>query len=205
VSGSGVSVHAEYVSRPTSFLIIASIGQEGEMGFFSKLFSLNNKPPELAVALQMERLADASRMATAMMLMHELGMPQADNESEQMQIATRAGLQASLIFDKPLAPEHELLDIEAERKKVLEWLEDRPLFKELVVQTLRVDNIVRFAKTGQPPNPLIGASLLGNFGKQFRNGPSPDSYNSLLSDVIHSMPAQIQAKMVAWLQQNRDW
>lgn len=172
------------------------------MGFFSKLFGSKNKPAIPNVIAQMERLANASRMATAMMMMHDLGMSQASGESGQMDIATRVGAQASLLFDKPLAPEHVRLNIEREREEALIWLERQQLFKQLVVQTLRVDNTVEFARTGQAPDPIIGATILERYGKQFREEPNPESYNSLLSAVIHSMPTQLQASMVVWLQKN---
>ncbi|MBI3574472.1 MAG: hypothetical protein HY083_02270, partial [Gammaproteobacteria bacterium] len=100
------------------------------------------------------------------------------------------------------APEHVRLDIEREREEALAWLERQQLFKQLVVQTLRVDNTVEFARTGQAPNPIIGAAILERYGRQFREEPNPESYNSLLGEVIHSMPTQLQSKMVVWLQKH---
>ena len=155
------------------------------MGFFTKLFGSRNNPAKPNVIAQMGRLAEAARMATVMMIMHDLGMSQVDGESEKLSIATRAGAQASLLFDKPLASEHELLHVDREREVALAWLERQPLFKKLVVQTLRVNNTVEFARTGQAPDPIIGAAMLEHYGRQFREEPNPESFYSLLSEVIH--------------------
>ena len=172
------------------------------MGFFSNLFGAKNKPALHNVITQMERLTKDSYMATAMMMMHDAGMSQANEESEQLNIAARVGAQASLLFDKPLASEHMQLDIEREREEALAWLERQSLFKKLVVQTLRVDNTIEFARTGQAPNPIVGAAILERYGKQYRDEPNPETYNSLVSEVIHSMPTQLQGNIVIWLQKN---
>ena len=169
------------------------------MGFFSKLFSSRRN----RVAAQMARLADAARMATALMLMHDMGMSNANNQAKQESIANRAGAQGSLLFGKPLDPGHRFLNLEKERDEAFAWLELQPLFKKLVVQTLRVDNTVAFALTGEAPMPVIGIATLERYGAQFRDGPNPVSYQSLVSEVIHSMPSQLQSAMVAWLQDNR--
>ena len=173
------------------------------MGFFTKLFGAKDKLATPFVVGQMERLANASRMATAMMLMHDLGISKAGSEKEQMQIAVRAGAQACLLFDQPLAPEHGDLDTEAERYFAFTWFDRQSLFKKLIVQTLRVDNTLHYARSGQVPDPIIGKTLLESFGKQFKEEPNPDSYYALLGEAINSMPAELQAKMVAWLQQNK--
>ncbi len=172
------------------------------MGIFTKLFGAKNMSATPSVVVQMERLANASRMATAMMLMKELGMSEAGSEEEKMQIAVRAGAQASILFDQPLAPEHGDLDIEAERYSVLAWFKRQSIFKELIVQTLRVDNTLQYARSGQAPDPIIGKVLLESYGEEFKEAPDPESYYKLLREVIHAMPEELQAKMVAWMRQN---
>lgn len=172
------------------------------MRFFSNLFGSKNKPALPNVITQMERLTKVSYMATTMMMMHDAGMSQASEDSEQLDIATRIGAQASLLFDKPLAPEQMQLDIEREREEALAWLERQVLFKKLVIQTLRVNNTIEFARTGQAPDPIIGAAILERYGEQYQDEPNPETYNSLVSEVIHAMPTQLQANMVIWLQKN---
>lgn len=152
---------------------------------------------------QMERMADASRMAAAMMLLNDLGMDQASTELERERVAIRAEAQASLLFDKLLVYEHQQLEVDRERAEALAWMERWPVFQELIVQTLRVDNTLEYARTGQAPEPIIGATVLERYGRQFPDAPDPESYPALLSKAIHSMPAQLQAKVVAWLEMNK--
>lgn len=149
----------------------------------------------------MERLTKASYIATAMM-MHDGGMSQASVESEQSNIATRVGAEASILFDKPLIREPMRLDIEREREEALAWLDRQLLFRKLVVQTLCVDKTVESARTGQAPEPLVGADILERYGETVSRKTNPESYSSLVSEVIHSMPARLQSNMVIWLQKN---
>jgi hypothetical protein len=73
-----------------------------------------------------------------------LGVDHAKNDTERFAVTVKAGAHASLLFDVPLAPEHKKLDVEAERKAAYAWLTRQPVFKELVVQTLRVQNTLAY-------------------------------------------------------------
>lgn len=106
------------------------------MGFLSKLFGIK-KAWTPRVLEEMGRLSEVSRMAVAMSLMEDLGAGKVAG-NERLRLVVKAGCQASLLFDTPLAPEHAHLDADAERREAMAWIASKPLLRHLVVQTLRV-------------------------------------------------------------------
>lgn len=172
------------------------------MGFFSRLFGSTNKPSDSSikrVMAQMGRLSELSEMATTMIIIEDIGWNQATSNREKETLLTRAGAQASLLFDTSLEPEYQVLDIERERKEALAWLERRPIFKELIVQTLRVRNTVKYSLTGQSPDPVIGISILELYGEHFPNEPNPENYNELIVKAVNSLPPLSQQKFLSQL------
>lgn len=172
------------------------------MGFFSRLFGSINKSSEssiVRVMTQMGRLSELAEMATTMKIMEDIGWNQATSNLEKENILTRGGAQASLLFDISLEPEYLTLDIERERKESLAWLERRPIFKELIVQTLRVRNTVTYSLTGQSPDPIIGISILEQYGEHFPNEPNPENYNELLVRAVNSLSPLSQQKFMSQL------
>lgn len=170
------------------------------MGFFSKLFGSTNKPSDssiIRVMAQMGRLSELAEMATTMIIIEDIGWNQATSDLERETLLNRAGAQANLLFDAPL--EYHVPDIERERKEAFAWLERRPIFKELIVQTLRVRNTGMYALTGQSPDPIIGISILEQYGKHFPNEPNPENYNELLVKAVNSLPALSQQKFLSQL------
>lgn len=171
---------------------------ETNMGFFSKLFGLENKrsetPNETApnALIHMHKLAYTSSMATGMLMMHDLGLPDAKTDEDKQRIHTRGSIQARLIFGKPMKPEHQQFDIDSEYKALLAWLESRPIFKELVVQTLRVENVLAFTRTGQTPDPVIGKAVLERYGRDFPTEVDPENYRKLLNTAVNAMPPYLQ-------------
>jgi len=150
----------------------------------------------------MGNMADTAHMATACMMMHDFGMDKAKDDSERMSIAARVGAQASIIYDKPLAPEHQNLDIDKVRYDALTWLDHQHVFKELVIQTLRVANSLEYLSRGQVPGPTIGASVLERYKNHSPEDLNPDAYQALLSKAIDPMPSQWRKKLQDWRQRN---
>jgi hypothetical protein len=169
------------------------------MGFLSKLLGIKKEWTPRVVE-EMGRLSEASRRAVAMSLMEDLGAGKVAG-NERLRLVAKAGCQASLLFDTPLAPEHAHLDADAEREEVFAWIASKPLLRHLVVQTLRVLPTVHLAKTAQPLDPLPGIRVLERFGKEFPLVPSPNSYEGLLREVLYAMPDELRARMRSWMQQ----
>lgn len=170
------------------------------MGFLSKLFGIKQEARTPRVVEEMGRLSEISRMAVAMSLMEDLGAGKVAG-NERLRLVAKAGCQASLLFDTPLAPEHAHLDVNAEWREVMSWIARKPLLRRLVVQTLRVLPTVHLAATAQPLDPLPGIRVLERFGKEFPLAPSPTSYEGLLRQVVEAMPDELRARMRSWMQQ----
>ena len=173
------------------------------MGIFSKLFGSGDKDHKsegekmVDVMAQMNKLSYTSSFAVGMMIIHDLGADNAKTDTEREALHARGSIQAELMFGRSLDSNISRSIIDAEYKALLAWLERRPEFKELVVQMLRVEGVLAYARTGKAPDPVIGKDILERFGKLYPALTGPEPFNELLARALRSMPQQLSTAVIA--------
>lgn len=165
------------------------------MGFLSKLFGPKDHPlPE--IMRKMELLTHLAEGILVFMLMEDVGVDKTKDQTERERLGNRVGYQARLLMSGTLnKPEYRNLVPEAEALNAAVFMEKNLLMMELVVQTLRVNNTIHFARYGEPSEPLIGVEVLENYGSRVRQEPDPDNYAALVQKVIDSMSDMGKARM----------
>lgn len=169
------------------------------MGFLSKLFGPKERPlPE--IMQKMEVRTKLASGALVYMLMEDVGVDRATDQTERERLATRAGYQAKLLLSEPLnRPKYGSVSGDIESLNAAVFMEKNPLMMELVVQTLRVKNTIYFAKYGEASKPLIGIEVLEYYGPKVKIEPDPDNYAALVRKVIDSMSTIGKARMAGLL------
>lgn len=154
------------------------------------------------LAARMDAQANIAQLAMAMALLSHFRVQQAPNDAEKSARAAKASAVANHFFGKESDLAHTRgFDLPSLYEEGNAWLQKNPLFKELVVQSLRVLNTVEFARTGKAP--VIGESLLVQFGPEFPLSPNPETYAALVAKAVESLPPEEQASVKRFLTQSR--
>lgn len=111
---------------------------------------------------------------------------------------SRAGARTNFLYGHEASVEHkQQFDMSVEERAALEWLQRNELFKELVVQTLRVIATVRYGRgLGNAVSPVIGEQILLDFGPAFPVAPEPDTYGALVLRAIETLDEKDRAAFV---------
>ena len=136
---------------------------------------------------RMEMLVAIAQLVTYAALCEANGAYQATSEVEKNRLGAIAAAKANYLFarepdDKYLA-DFNLSQLNEETET---WLSQNPTFQELVVQSLRVQNMVMYGRTGAVHD-LIGAKLLGKYGELFPVAPDPESYPTLIKRALDEL------------------
>ena len=146
---------------------------------------------------RMATSASVARIVTFRALSITLEIDSAESKDKRAAIARSAGARTNFLFGSESTETHvENLDLGAEHQAAIEWLETNTLFRELVVQTRRVESTVRYGQTGSVE--AIGGSILANYGREFPDAPNPESYAALVKRAIDSLPERERAQFNRW-------
>jgi hypothetical protein len=151
----------------------------------------------------MARMGDMTRVAqmtTYVALENELGVADARSEEEKSSIAARAAARTNFLYGEAPADMHKNLDLAREHRFASDWLSANPLFRELVVQTLRVLSVVKFHRTQEVPR--AEATVLDKYGHEFPSAPTPETYPVLLQRALATLTDTQQAEINAWAQRS---
>jgi hypothetical protein len=145
---------------------------------------------------RMGTLFSQSQMTTSLGLMKYYGFDEAQSEAEKNERAARAAAGANYLFGTAPSPMHlqqfNIPEIEAE---ACEWLRNNPVFRELVVQSLRVATTINSEASRTVS--IVGEKLLETFGREFPNAPDPTSYEQLVNEAICLLPPAYQQSILA--------
>jgi hypothetical protein len=144
----------------------------------------------------MGALLNRSQMAIGLGMMKYYGFDEAQSEAEKNESAARGAAGANYLFGMAPSPKHSeqfnMLEIEAE---ACEWLRNNPVFRELVVQSLRVATTINSEASGTAS--IVGEKLLETFGREFPNAPDPTSYEELINKAILLLPSTFQQSILS--------
>jgi hypothetical protein len=114
---------------------------------------------------RMDNLTKVAQMATCVAITRELKNREANEESV---VGMKGAARANFLFGHKGSELHrQQLDLPSEERAALEWLRDNAVFCELVVQSLRVMNMVGFGRHGTVGavvgEPMAGKDLVTGF------------------------------------------
>jgi hypothetical protein len=142
-------------------------------------------------ARKMQRLLMVAQLATVERFVR-------DHSSQRPDLSERAAAAANYLFGNSAMPVRAQLDLTAERANARQWLKDNQRIRELVIQSLRVANVIGWAEAGVGSG--VGLELLEAFGKEFPVSPKLSTYRGLVRRFVESLPASKEkAKLEARL------
>jgi len=106
------------------------------------------------------------------------------NYKDEEELNQIMAIRTNFLFGKKLSESHAHLDFKSEFNAAIGWLASDSLFRELIVQSLRVMNTSRISKGGD--SVILGDDILSIFGYLY-NEPNPDSYEMLVFKGIDSL------------------
>lgn len=161
--------------------------------FFKSLFSDSKK----RVANYASGLAQVAQFVVYMALMNyfKAKNPTTDEDSQR----EIAAAWANYLFGKESSESHAHLDLNAENAKAAHWLENEGcVFESIVIQGIRINNMVDYARTGKAN--LIGIDLLAKFGKQHPDAPDLEKYSAmLLLAIVGHLEQNQQGAIFNWI------
>src|ERR1700732_588812 len=139
----------------------------------------------------MQRLLKVAQFATMTQFTHD----HAHSTSQQEELYERAAAAANYLFGNSAIPTQAQLDLVAEHAKAREWLKRNQNIRELVVQSLRVANVIGWAESGIRPE--TGMELLETFGREFPESPQLNAYRALVRQIVVALPqSDVQRKLM---------
>jgi len=113
------------------------------------------------------------------------------NEKYEFQILRTAAM-VNFLFGKPTQEMHiKQLNLDSEKNAALEWLRKNLIFRELVVQSLRVKNTTDFG-SGKIDGSITGEEILTAFGSEYPIAPNPKYYEALVDKAFLSLSPDMQ-------------
>jgi hypothetical protein len=134
----------------------------------------------------MERLVTIAQLAVSVKLINDYGFQETSSDDERNAVVAKAAATTNYLFGKSPSPMHAHLDLAAEHAAAREWLKKNSPMCELVVQSLRVANVIGWGTSGTLPE--IGMELLEAFGKEYPDSPSVDTYEALVRRFVAALP-----------------
>jgi hypothetical protein len=128
------------------------------------------------------------------------GFDRAKSEAEKNDVAARASAAANFLNGQTPGLLHAHLDLPRIYADTRQWLRENATMRELVVQTLRVSHTVNH-QVGRPDRVTEGMLLvLREFGDEFPAEPRMDSYKTLLSRAIATLPVENRQRLIAFME-----
>ena len=148
------------------------------------MFGWLKKVSKDRVLKKMDALSYLANLTTA----HKINfiLKSSGDYSDADEISKIMAVRTNYLFGKELSDNHVHLNIKDEFNSAIDWLSSDSLFRELVVQSLRVMNTSSLAKGGEPN--VLGEDILTTYGYLFPENLSPDDYKILVFKAIDSLP-----------------
>ena len=147
------------------------------------MFGWLRKASQERVLKTMDALSYLANLTTAYKIESLLKEQHSDkNESE---IGKILAFRTNYLFGRQVSESHAHIDAESEINSANIWLSNDSLFRELVVQSLRVMNTSKIAKGGDAV--IAGGEILKLHGSSFPEGPTPEYYKELVFKAIESL------------------
>lgn len=145
---------------------------------------------------RMEILVAAAQFVMCTALCEVNGAYEVSGEVEKDRLIAIAAAKANYLFARRPNAKH-VVDFNLNRLngEAETWLSQNPTFQELVVQSLRVRNMVTYGRTGIAHDP-IGAEFLNKYGKLFPVAPDPESYPTLIKRSLDELSASDKQDML---------
>jgi hypothetical protein len=107
------------------------------------------------------------------------------NYSNDEVLSKVMAVRTNYLFGKDLSDSHSSLDLKNEFNSAIDWLANDSLFRELVVQSLRVMSTTKMVKSGEPT--VLGEDVLTIYGYLYPENSSPDNYKILVFKAVDSL------------------
>ena len=148
------------------------------------MFAWLKKASQDRVLKRMDALSYLANLTTA----HKINsiLKSSGDYSDADEMAKVMAVRTNYLFGKDLSDSHSSLDVKVEFNLAIDWLSNDSLFRELVVQSLRVMNTSSLAKGGEPN--ILGEDILTTYGYLYPENLSPDDYKILVFKAIDSLP-----------------
>lgn len=140
---------------------------------------------------EMNTLFNVANLTTSIALFkHNCSISEIDANSgddERKFQMFRSAAMVNFLFGKPAQEMHiTRLDLDSEERFALEWLRSNSIFRELVVQSLRVKNTTDFG-SGKNDGSITGEEILTVFGSEYPIAPNPKNYEALVDKACQSL------------------
>jgi hypothetical protein len=145
---------------------------------------------------RMAALTRVAQMVTYTAIVNDLGFNDGRSEDEKATISARAAARTNFLFGNEPAKTHNQFDLALEHRSASDWLAVSPLFRELVVQTLRVIFTVRHGTTGS--SAIVREDVLVKHGREFPDAPNPTEYPLLVQRAIGTLTDSQQVEISEW-------
>ena len=147
------------------------------------MFGWLRKASQERVLKTMNALSYLANLATAYKI--ESLLKESDSDNNESEIGKILAFRTNYLFGREISESHSHIDTESEINSANIWLSQDILFRELIVQSLRVMNTSRIAKGGDVV--FAGDEILKLYGSSFPESPTPDSYRKLVFKAIESL------------------
>lgn len=136
---------------------------------------------------RMEMLVIAAQFVTCTAIGETEGAYDTTDEEEKNRRIAIAAAKANYLFARVPAEIHKTqFNLGAVAGDADVWLLQHMKFQELVVQSLRVQNMVAFGRDENLVEPL-GVGILAKFGSQYPDAPDPDSFPALVKKSLNEL------------------
>ena len=147
------------------------------------MFGWLKKASQDRVLKTMDALAYLANLTTAYRI--NLLLKSSGNYSNEEELTKVMAIRTNYLFGKDLSDSHSSLDVKAEYNSAIDWLANDGLFRELVIQSLRVMSTSKMAKSGTPI--VLGDEIIKTYGYLYTEAPNPDNYKILVFKAIDSL------------------
>lgn len=125
-----------------------------------------------------------AKFVTWKTLCDDLGNRTASNETEKDHQAKKAAATTNYFFGDPSDPTLSAeFDLPSLHTDGCNWLRQNALLMELVIQSLRVRSVIESMRSGKLQT--FGEPLLREFGREFPESPTLDSYAALVDRAFN--------------------
>ena len=148
------------------------------------MFAWFNKLSQDRLLKTMDALSYLANLTTAYKINSLL--KSSGNYSDEEELTRIMAVRTNYLFGKDLSDSHSSLDVKAEFNSAIDWLANDGLFRELIIQSLRVMSTSKMAKSGKPI--VLGEEIIKTYGYLYPEAPNPDNYKILVFKAIESLP-----------------
>ena len=156
------------------------------------MFGWLKKASKNRVLKTMDALAYLANLTTA----HKINsvLKASNKYVDEDELNKKMAVRTNYLFGKEVSDSHFYLDLKAEFTSAIDWLSVDSLFRELVVQSLRVMNTSKIAKGEEVL--ILGEDILNTYGYLYPENSSPDDYKTLVFKAIDSLPSASKNEVI---------